>query len=70
MTVNPPPTQHGPMTTSHHIQTAVGVSDRKLRAWERLEEVVVLAVMIAVVLGLALGASTLLPLELVVPRPR
>ena len=58
------------MTTTHHIQGSVGVSDRKLKAWERLESVVVLAVSIAIVLGLALAASTFLPLEFVLPRPR
>jgi hypothetical protein len=65
----PLPSQHGRMTTSHDIQSPVAVSDRKLKAWERLEDVV-LAVSIAVVLGLALGVAALLPLELVVPPPR
>jgi hypothetical protein len=70
VTAKPCAAQHGHMTTSHHTQGSVGVSDRKLKAWERLEGVVVLAVSIAIVLGLTLAASTLLPLEFVVPRPR
>lgn len=58
------------MTTSHHIQTPVSLDERTPKGPGLLHELAVAVLMIALVLGLAYGASWILPLELVVPRPR
>jgi predicted secreted protein len=58
------------MTTSHHIQTSVGLDERTPTRPGLLQELAVAALLIALVLGLAYGASWLLPLEIIAPRPR
>jgi hypothetical protein len=58
------------MTTSHHIQTSVSLDERTPTRPGLLHELAVAALMIALVLGLAYGASWLLPLEFVAPRVR
>jgi hypothetical protein len=58
------------MTTSHHIQTPAGTDVPASTARSLLRDLAVAAAMLAVVFGLALLVSWLVPLELVVPRPR
>jgi hypothetical protein len=62
--------EHDSMTTSHHIQTSAGFDELTPKRPSLLHELAVAALMIALVLGLAYGASWLLPLEFLVPRPR
>lgn len=70
MIADAPPSQHGYMTTSHHIQTSAALHERTPKHVQWLHDLGVSALMIALVLGVAFAASWLLPLELVVPRPR